>query len=59
MRPESKMNAIDVHTHVVPESFPRYLGSVPDLPWPSMEPAHACHRHVMVSGKVYRTVSHQ
>ena len=59
MPPEGKVTAIDVHTHVVPESFPRYLGSTPDLPWPSMEPAHACHRHVMVSGKVYRTVSHQ
>ena len=22
-------------------------------------PAHACHRHVMISGKVYRTVSEQ
>lgn len=50
---------IDVHTHVVPESFPRYLGRHVDAPWPSMAPAHACHAHVMVSGKVYRTVSHQ
>lgn len=50
---------IDVHTHVVPEDFPPYLGRVAGAPWPSMAPAHACHRHVMVSGKVYRTVSHQ
>jgi len=50
---------IDVHTHVVPESFPRYLGRHVDAPWPSMAPAHACHAHVMISGKVYRTVSHQ
>ncbi len=50
---------IDVHTHVVPESFPRYLGHHADAPWPSMAPAHACHAHVMISGKVYRTVSHQ
>jgi aminocarboxymuconate-semialdehyde decarboxylase len=27
------------------------------VPWPSMAEAHACHRHVMISGKVYRTVS--
>lgn len=50
---------IDVHTHVVPESFPAYLGHRLDAPWPSMAPAHACHAHVMVSGAVYRTVSHQ
>jgi aminocarboxymuconate-semialdehyde decarboxylase len=50
---------IDVHTHVVPENFPAYLGQRLGVPWPSMVPAQACHRHVMVSGKVYRTVSHQ
>jgi aminocarboxymuconate-semialdehyde decarboxylase len=49
--------AIDVHTHIVPEDFPPYAGSARDVPWPSMAPAHACHRHVMISGKVYRTVS--
>jgi aminocarboxymuconate-semialdehyde decarboxylase len=50
---------VDVHTHVVPETFPRYAGRhLPDT-WPQMAPAHACHRHVMLSGKVYRTVSHQ
>ena len=50
---------IDVHTHVVPENFPRYAGRhLPDS-WPQMAPAQACHRHVMLSGKVYRTVSHQ
>ena len=49
---------IDVHTHVVPENFPRYAGRhLPDT-WPQMASAHACHRHVMLSGKVYRTVSH-
>ncbi len=50
---------IDVHTHVVPESFPAYLGTQANAPWPSMASAQACHRHVMVSGSVYRTVSHQ
>ena len=59
MPPEGAAPAIDVHTHVVPQEFPRYLGTAIDVPWPSMAPAHACHRHVMVSGKVYRTVSHQ
>lgn len=50
---------IDVHTHVVPQDFPAYAGRQAATPWPSMAPAQACHRHVMVSGKVYRTVSHQ
>lgn len=50
---------VDVHTHVVPEHFPAYLGVHDGAPWPSMAPAHACHRHVMVSGQVYRTVAHQ
>jgi aminocarboxymuconate-semialdehyde decarboxylase len=49
--------SIDVHTHVVPENFPPYAGSGRDVPWPAMAEAHACHRHVMLSGKVYRTVS--
>ena len=50
-------DCIDVHTHIVPESFPPYAGKGRDVPWPSMAEAHACHRHVMISGKVYRTVS--
>lgn len=53
------MNAsccVDVHTHVVPENFPAYRGANPQIPWPSMTPAHSCHRHVMMSGKLYRTV---
>ena len=49
--------AIDIHTHVVPESFPPYAGARAGAAWPSMAPAEACHRHVMLSGKVYRTVS--
>jgi aminocarboxymuconate-semialdehyde decarboxylase len=48
---------IDIHTHIVPEDFPRYAGKRNDTPWPSMRPAHECHRHVMIAGKVYRTVS--
>jgi aminocarboxymuconate-semialdehyde decarboxylase len=49
--------AIDVHSHVVPERFPSWLGSKAPAGWPSMAPAHACHAHVMIGGKVYRTVS--
>jgi aminocarboxymuconate-semialdehyde decarboxylase len=48
---------IDIHTHIVPENFPPYRGKGKDVPWPSMADAHACHKHVMISGKLYRTVS--
>ncbi len=55
----SQCGCIDIHTHVVPHDFPAYVGRHPDAPWPSMREGHACHRHVVVSSKVYRTVSHQ
>ncbi|HEX9398222.1 MAG TPA: amidohydrolase family protein [Burkholderiales bacterium] len=48
---------IDVHTHIVPESFPPYAGKNANVPWPSMAEAQACHKHVMISGKLYRTVA--
>jgi aminocarboxymuconate-semialdehyde decarboxylase len=48
---------IDVHAHVVPEHFPHYIGARLPADWPSMAAAQPCHRHVMISGKVYRTVS--
>ncbi len=48
---------IDVHTHIVPENFPPYAGKNANVPWPSMAEAQACHRHVMISGKLYRTVA--
>ncbi len=51
------MQNIDVHTHVVPENFPAYVGTGKDVPWPSMAPAHACHAHVVIKGKNYRTVN--
>jgi aminocarboxymuconate-semialdehyde decarboxylase len=49
--------AVDVHAHVIPGEFPRYLGGATPAGWPSMAPADACHRHVMIDGKNYRTVS--
>ena len=50
-------DCIDIHTHIVPENFPAYAVKGRDVPWPAMAEAHACHRHVMISGKVYRTVA--
>src|SRR5574339_229481 len=52
-----KPTCIDLHTHIVPEQFPKYAGRNANVPWPSMADAHACHKHVMISGNVYRTVS--
>ncbi|MGF6773987.1 aminocarboxymuconate-semialdehyde decarboxylase [Paraburkholderia sp. GAS199] len=57
--PTARCGCIDIHTHVVPHDFPAYVGSRAGAPWPSMREAQPCHRHVMVSGKVYRTVSNQ
>jgi aminocarboxymuconate-semialdehyde decarboxylase len=52
---------IDVHAHVVPEKFPSYLGSTMPALWPSTaaapEAGGLCHRHIMIAGKNYRTVS--
>lgn len=48
---------VDVHAHVVPHSFPPYLKSPVPAGWPSMAEAQPCHRHVMIDGKIYRTVS--
>lgn len=55
----SSFDNIDVHTHVVPAEFPPYLGQRIGARWPGMADAQPCHRHVMLDGKVYRTVSHQ
>jgi aminocarboxymuconate-semialdehyde decarboxylase len=52
----SNAQAIDIHTHIVPEKFPAYTGSVKDIAWPSMAPAEPCHCHVIIQGKNYRTV---
>lgn len=54
--PTGASGAIDIHTHIVPERFPPYTGVGRDVPWPSMAPAHACHCHVMVEGRIYHTV---
>ncbi|NIE64785.1 amidohydrolase family protein [Burkholderia sp. Ax-1719] len=50
-------HGIDVHAHIVPAEFPAYLGARAPRDWPSMQAAHACHRHVVIDEKIYRTVS--
>ncbi|WP_188515848.1 amidohydrolase family protein [Alsobacter metallidurans] len=48
---------VDIHAHVIPENFPRCVRTPEPTSWPSMTEADACHRHVMIAGKTYRTVS--
>lgn len=52
--------AIDMHTHFVPENLPALPGGLSEDSWPSMAAAADCgHRHVMVKGSIYRTVTEQ
>lgn len=50
---------VDVHTHVVPSEFPPYRGTRSDHGWPSTVAPSCCHRHILISGKNFRTVSSQ
>lgn len=50
---------IDVHTHIVPESFPAYEGKDPNARWPAMAACeHPHHKAVVIGGKNFREVSH-
>ena len=50
--------AVDIHSHIVPHSFPAYAGRHANARWPSMAPGHDCHHcNVMIAGKVFRTVT--
>ena len=57
LRSRCPCGAIDVHTHVVPARFPRYAGLRDSEPrWPAMAEIDACHRSVVIDGRVFRTV---
>lgn len=50
---------LDVHTHIVPASFPPYSGSDANCRWPSMSScSQANHQAVIIGGKTFREVSH-
>lgn len=53
-------HGIDVHAHLVPAHFPAWLDGALPPGWPSTTDAPPkdgrCHRHVMIDGKLYRTV---
>lgn len=52
---------IDIHAHVVPSDFPKWMGKHLPAGWPSMADAEVkcgcCHKHVMIDNQLYRTVS--
>ncbi|OUM86332.1 amidohydrolase family protein [Parageobacillus thermoglucosidasius] len=50
---------IDIHTHVVPKRFPPMQDRPGGLRWPQMVPAEGGKAHVMILGKIYRTVTEQ
>jgi len=54
---------IDVHTHVVPERFPDFVGAAEPARWPhtaqAADAGGMCHRHIMIEGQNFRTVSEQ
>ncbi len=48
--------ATDIHSHVVPASFPRYVGAAVPSHWPSMTAGCGCGPRTMaVDGHVFRT----
>ncbi|MDX3906506.1 MAG: amidohydrolase family protein [Pigmentiphaga sp.] len=52
--------AVDVHTHFVPSDLPACPGESARRHWPTMQPAAQCgHKHVMIDGRNFRTVSAQ
>lgn len=50
-----RCRGIDVHTHVVPSSFP--ARDPAPAHWPSTLAAESCHATVVIDGRPYRTVS--
>ena len=50
------MPPIDIHTHVVPASFPARMGGASDLAWPSMDHDGCSHARLVIAGKVFRTL---
>ena len=60
MRFDCACGGIDVHAHVVPARFPRWVGNAAPKGWPSTttapEARGLCHVHVLVDGQHYRTV---
>ena len=48
--------SIDTHTHIVPRHLPSFAGAVPS-DWPSIEHTSCGHANVVISGKLFRTIT--
>lgn len=49
---------VDVHTHIVPEQFPDYVGAASEQRWPTMCACEtAGHKAVTIAGKTFREVT--
>lgn len=53
------IEAIDLHTHIVPAEFPAYVGHHGEARWPSMRTVDCDHANVMIAGKSFRTVGNE
>jgi aminocarboxymuconate-semialdehyde decarboxylase len=50
-------SAIDIHSHVVPQTYPPYAGSGTGARWPQMTEPCCGRSNVVIDGKVFRTVT--
>jgi aminocarboxymuconate-semialdehyde decarboxylase len=50
------MVGTDIHTHIVPQVFPRSTGAG-DADWPSMQHVSCGHANIVIAGKVFRSVT--
>jgi aminocarboxymuconate-semialdehyde decarboxylase len=48
--------SIDIHTHIVPQDLPTPDGAVPS-DWPLIEHTSCGHANIMISGKLFRTIT--
>ncbi|PWA11960.1 amidohydrolase [Pueribacillus theae] len=48
---------IDLHTHVIPSKFPKMQKRKGDSRWPQIEKAEEGFSNIVISGKVFRTVT--
>src|SRR5260370_29074516 len=47
---------IDTHTHIVPKNLPSFAGAV-RREWPSIEHISCGHANIMISGKLFRSIT--
>ena len=53
------MDLIDVHTHIVPQTFPAYSLPVPEKRWPCMQCTSPTEASVLIADKPFRALDHR